>query len=713
MAITRRSMFVAFFLMLHGFLLGHATSELATTHKIIGLMQVRNESAVIEQCLRALACYTDAIVILDDASEDQTVDIVNALAQELHIETIIRNTDSAWRTSSERRNRQALLNAGRALGGTHFIIIDADEMFASTCTERNWLRSRILRLRQGQVLQLPMLNLWGSTDVYRNDIHCNPYHKQWKAVTVALCDDGTCSYDDNPSSSPSGAVHISRAPTNRTVRYGSNTACARDIRHCIVHFKCVDLEGLYIKQAWYMCLEHIRSSGLIADQINDFYYSHVFKGLRQKNNDIRLTKVPNYIFSGYPFFDASCYTKENSSRKADILTWFDVYGTTFFEPLNIWNIPWLQKLNLEKQYARAYQDIVIDNKTIFSGLHACDERYQAIKTVLDKYKRPITVLDLGAGEGYFSFRIAHDYPTACCVMIDQGIDPLNINDLPDLQALCKEHSDLKNIIYLKKKMTVPELERLAECEHFDVVLALNVIHYFGHAWKEATQAILKLGISTIIEMPTIDSIHRVTPVGIRHLEDYSIAHGGVHLKTVTHATEPRTQSSLYCIEREKRHLGRNCWIRTLYHPERYVVVADYTSKFLKRKTRNILEPWVHGINLVTFRMLNGVYPEQKTLEHAVNALIEEYQTDKHKDFVPWNIIVQGEKLAAIDNDNLQGRRNLNFDDCAQFVRNFIHQRSAESALAYIHEQWPPFAEKQHLSPSRLLDTVIRSVQYLA
>ena len=33
-------------------------------------MGVRNESAIIEQSLRALALYTDAIVILDDASED-------------------------------------------------------------------------------------------------------------------------------------------------------------------------------------------------------------------------------------------------------------------------------------------------------------------------------------------------------------------------------------------------------------------------------------------------------------------------------------------------------------------------------------------------------------------------------------------------------------------------------------------------------------------
>ena len=53
----------------------------ANTSKIVGLMMVRNESAIIEQTLRALAVYTDALVILDDASCDNTVDIFTIITR--------------------------------------------------------------------------------------------------------------------------------------------------------------------------------------------------------------------------------------------------------------------------------------------------------------------------------------------------------------------------------------------------------------------------------------------------------------------------------------------------------------------------------------------------------------------------------------------------------------------------------------------------------
>ena len=60
-----------------------------------------------------------------------------------------------------------------------------------------------------------------------------------------------------------------------------------------------------------------------------------------------------------------------------------------------------------------YQDIFINGETVATGYRMCAERYEAIKKVLDKYKRPITVLDIGASQGYFSFRIASDYPSVC------------------------------------------------------------------------------------------------------------------------------------------------------------------------------------------------------------------------------------------------------------------------------------------------------------
>ena len=53
----------------------------------------------------------------------------------------------------------------------------------------------------------------------------------------------------------------------------------------------------------------------------------------------------------------------------------------------------------------SYQDIIIHNKVVKKGYgQDCLSRYESLKPILNQYKRPITVLDLGAAEGYFSHR---------------------------------------------------------------------------------------------------------------------------------------------------------------------------------------------------------------------------------------------------------------------------------------------------------------------
>ena len=155
--------------------------------KIVGLVPVRNEALMIAPCLKALAMYADAIVVLDDASDDNTVDVVKALQQECRIEKII--TKEKW-YRDEPGDRNLLLQAGRAIGGTHFVVIDADEMFTANLLKNNLLRTKILALQPGEALNVTWINLWRSTAYYRYD------YSVWSGqdVNVAFCDDDKCFY---------------------------------------------------------------------------------------------------------------------------------------------------------------------------------------------------------------------------------------------------------------------------------------------------------------------------------------------------------------------------------------------------------------------------------------------------------------------------------------------------------------------------------------
>jgi len=305
--------------------------------KIVGLVQVRNEEETVEQCLRGLAVYTDAIVVLDDNSCDKTRSIVSRLAQELHVETIIEQPYSGWQKTTEAHNRQTLLEAGRAIGGTHFVLIDADELFMATCNQNNWLRKKILSLRSGQVLSFPMVNVWGSVHNYRDDALLSPYHGVWRKKPVVFHDDGRCSYvnQDTQGIGASKVLHECRVPRNLVCPLMKKQIIITSINHGIVHFKWACLDNIYCKKAWYMMLEYIRacqnSSDTVANarKIINYYDGWEFKGAMPDEKNVTLKPVPKEWYA-YPFFHETGYMTVNRMRRKDIRQWINTYGLKYF-----------------------------------------------------------------------------------------------------------------------------------------------------------------------------------------------------------------------------------------------------------------------------------------------------------------------------------------------------------------------------------------------
>ncbi|MBI2344635.1 class I SAM-dependent methyltransferase [Candidatus Dependentiae bacterium] len=171
----------------------------------------------------------------------------------------------------------------------------------------------------------------------------------------------------------------------------------------------------------------------------------------------------------------------------------------------------LRSLSKEKYFL--YQDIIINGQIVWQGVGPnCSQRYECIKKILDQYNRPIKVLDLGASNGYFSFRIAQDYQ-ALCVMMDTSDRLLDI---------CFLNNRLKGIVYLKQLITLQALSLLAEYEHFDIVLAFNILHHVSSC-KQITDLLFKLGDIVIIETPPANDPRVHIKNNIPFLEQYLLA----------------------------------------------------------------------------------------------------------------------------------------------------------------------------------------------
>lgn len=309
-------------------------------------------------------------------------------------------------------------------------------------------------------------------------------------------------------------------------------------------------------------------------------------------------------------------------------------------------------LDIAKLGYEQYQDIFINGEVVqkATGNHKdCDARYQIINSFLSNYKRPFTMLDIGASQGYYSFRAAFAHPESVFVMLEGNNKsyPLSGSQLLDL---CKANTSLNNIVLLNKELTIQDAKRLSECEHFDVVLALNIIHWFKSSWKQIADIILNMGSHIIVETPPQEPtvVSAENNALRREIEEYLLNKNAQAIGQVPRHTS-ETMATLYLLSSHKDFLERKTWITPLLTEKTHVIEADFNQKKLHKKVNYPTDAyqtndWVPGINLITFKMYHGAYPTADTLKTLLSGIRDQ----SHNDWMINNMILQGNKLQLID-----------------------------------------------------------------
>lgn len=129
---------------------------------LVGLMLARNEAWILRASIDAALRWVDKLVVLNHASTDATRAIAATFANATG-----RVTIDDWQDGEhwlEMDARQRTLDIGREIGGTHFAIIDADEIL---CHQNiDFVRGWFEKLKPGECLDVPMVAPWKSLDVY-------------------------------------------------------------------------------------------------------------------------------------------------------------------------------------------------------------------------------------------------------------------------------------------------------------------------------------------------------------------------------------------------------------------------------------------------------------------------------------------------------------------------------------------------------------------
>src|SRR3990167_5625823 len=119
------------------------------------------------------------------------------------------------------------------------------------------------------------------------------------------------------------------------------------------------------------------------------------------------------------------------------------------------------------------------------------ERLDLLRPTLDQYTRRFTVLDLGSGiepDQNVGQRIAREYQNAIVVAVEKDWTGEKFEPSP-------------RTIVLARKFNVNDILRLSQCEHFDVVLGLNILHWFGEDALPVLVTLMRMGDYIFVQIP--------------------------------------------------------------------------------------------------------------------------------------------------------------------------------------------------------------------
>lgn len=240
--------------------------------KIVGLMPARNEAWVIGFSARVALRWVDELVILCHACTDATATIAVELAKQFYPHVTVVGDDSpVW---EEMRHRQALLELGRARGGTHFALIDADEVLTQNLASR--IRGLVERIPPQETLYVPMF-------CPRNGIQFMNATGRWGTTMLTLA------FKDSPdlywdSATRGGYDFHQRHPMGRP--FFPYSPLSR-VEGGVVHLQFASERRLRAKQALYKMIEVQRWPHKDRSDINAAYNLAVY------GDSPALTEVPS------------------------------------------------------------------------------------------------------------------------------------------------------------------------------------------------------------------------------------------------------------------------------------------------------------------------------------------------------------------------------------------------------------------------------------
>lgn len=291
--------------------------------KIVGLMLARNEAWIVGYTLRGVMQYVDDVVFLDHGSTDDTLRLVEQVRAEYPGRIHLMHADANAEEWPEMHLRQATLAKGRDVGGTHFVIADADELL--TANHVAHVREWFAALEPGELIDLPMVAPWRGLLAYRDD------DSVWSRSRI------TFGFRDAPDltwAPRDGYQFHCRPPHNSKAAPGDRKHPIDDKAHGgVMHLQWVNWRRLTAKHAWYKMQEAARwPEKRTAHELNRVY------GEALDERHIKCMPMRQSWLQPYDTFLCYADLAADGWQAADCRRMLEEYGPGPFEGLDLFGV---------------------------------------------------------------------------------------------------------------------------------------------------------------------------------------------------------------------------------------------------------------------------------------------------------------------------------------------------------------------------------------
>jgi len=265
--------------------------------------------------------------------------------------------------------------------------------------------------------------------------------------------------------------------------------------------------------------------------------------------------------------------------------------------------------------------------------------YHHIESLVNKYTIDVTILEIANSEDdLYSFELAKKSNCVCVILL------MNYGSNDVVQRIKQEN--ITNIIVLEPiDLSGQMINALTKCEHFDVTIIHDYFDCFQNQWQPTTDLFLNLGNHVFFEISYDDESSKISNIlNYKHPK----------LKMI----ENRFKKVLFHHETEKKFLEIARFTqfnKAKNYGLNYEIKSSFNEKLLLKKNPEMVSDWIAGINLITYVMMRGVYPNDAMIRTEI--LNIEKNFPYHNDLIIGNMIIQGHTIIPIDfNDK---RRNAN------------------------------------------------------